>query len=353
MRARLTVDLDALAQNYAILRKVAEGTEVAGVVKADAYGMGLAPVARRLRAEGCRTFFVAGLDEGLALRSVLGPGPAIHVLDGVIDADEAETCLAGELTPVLNSLAMVEVWTDAGLGAPATVQIDTGMRRLGLAVEDLDPMQDPPFPLALIMSHLACASDPESPMNGAQAQAFVQAVARLPGAPLSLAASAGTFLGPAFRFDMVRGGIALYGGAPFDAAVVPLAPVATLEAPMLTVFDVGPGDTVGYGATWQADRRRRLATVALGYADGFLRSGSNRGFAAVEGAICPIVGRVSMDLITLDVTEAGRAARPGVMAQFLGPQAPLDAQAAAAGTIGYELLTRLGPRVQRRYDGDA
>lgn len=353
MRARLTVDLDALAQNYTILRKVAEGTEVAGVVKADAYGMGLAPVARRLRAEGCRTFFVAGLGEGLALRSVLGPGPAIHVLDGVLDADEAETCLAGELTPVVNSLAMAQVWGEAGLGAPATLHVDTGMRRLGLSVEDLDGLGDPPFPLALVMSHLACASDPESEMNGLQAHAFVHAAAGLPGAPLSLAASAGTFLGPGFRFDMVRGGIALYGGAPFDAAVVPLAPVATLEAPLLTAFDVGPGDTVGYGATWVADRRRRLATVALGYADGFLRAGSNRGFAVVEGAICPVVGRVSMDLITLDVTEVARAARPGVMAQFLGPQAPLDAQAAAAGTIGYELLTRIGPRVQRRYAGDA
>ena len=199
------------------------------------------------------------------------------------------------------------------------------------------------------MSHLACASDPKHPKNAMQLDDFLAAAARLPQAPLSIAASAGALLGPAYGLDMIRPGIGLYGGGPFDDVAVPLQPAAILEAPVLQLRSVGPGDTVGYGATWQADRRRLIATVSLGYADGFVRAGSNRGFAVLGGQICPIVGRVSMDLIAIDVTAAGSAAKVGAWCQMLGPAAPIDAQAQACGTIAYELLTRLGSRLKRTY----
>jgi alanine racemase len=351
-QARLTVRLDALAANWRFFRDQAPGAACAAVVKADGYGLGATPVARRLRDEGCGTFFVAHLGEGVALRADLGAGPEVFVLNGLAPG-AAEAFAAHDLRPVLNSLAQIEEWGALAPGRPAALHVDTGMNRLGVPLEEVEQAAEglQATPLLLVMSHLACASDPKHPKNAMQLADFVQAAAQLPQAPLSIAASAGALLGAEYQLDMIRPGIGLYGGGPFDADPTPLHPVATLEAPIIQVRAIGPGDTLGYGATWQADRRRRIATVALGYADGFLRSGSNRGFAVVGGAVCPIVGRVSMDLIGLDVTGAGPAAEVGAMAQFLGPAAPIDAQAQALDTIPYEILTRLGPRLKRTHVG--
>lgn len=350
-QARLDIDLAALATNWRLFRDAPGGGACAAVVKADGYGLGAAPVARALVAQGCDSFFVAHTGEGVALRAALGAGPRVFVLNGPAPGEEP-LLAAHALAPVLNHRAQVEGWQAHAPGGPCAVHVDTGMNRLGLAPEEaveLAPVLAS-LDLVLVMSHLACGSDPRHPLNPRQRDLFVETAARLPPAALSLSASAGALLGPAYRFDLVRPGIGLYGGAPFDDAPVPLLPVASLDAPVIQLRDIGPGDTVGYGATWEAPRARRIAIVALGYADGFLRSGSNRGFGVWRGAVCPIVGRVSMDLIALDVTQA-KGLAPGDRMAFLGPSAPLDAQAQACGTIAYELLTRLGPRLHRVWHG--
>jgi alanine racemase len=349
-QSQLRIDLGALTRNWAFFADKAHGAHCAAVIKANAYGLGMAPVAKALAEAGCDTYFVAHSFEGRQARQVLGPKPRIFVLNGP-SSNEAEMYLEAGLTPVLNSLEHIVWWQTYGQGRPAAVHLDTGMNRLGLSEDDLDQAIEPlkSIHLALIMSHLACASDPEHPKNEMQRKAFLAMAAQLPEAPLSLAATGGTLLGGGYCLDLVRPGIGLYGGSPFDRHSVALEPVVTLEAPILQLRNVGPGDTVGYGASWQADRRRTIATIALGYADGFLRSGSNKGFAIVAGAVCPIVGRVSMDLLSLDVTGAGSNAKVGKMAQFLGRAAPLDAQAQALDTISYEILTRLGDRFERTY----
>jgi alanine racemase len=352
-QTRLIIDLDALASNWRFFRDQSDGAHCSAVVKANGYGLGIAPVAQRLAKEGCETFFVAHLSEGIAARSVLGADPVIYVFSGVM-AGQVANFHAHNLRPVLNDVGQISQWREDGLGAPAALHVDTGMNRLGISEDEIDAAGEAlsGVNLQLIMSHLACASDPQHPKNGMQRDAFTRAVASLPPAPLSLAASAGILLEGDFCFDMVRPGIGLYGGGPFDVEHVPLSPVVTLEAPILQLRRIGPGDTVGYGATWQADRARTIATMALGYGDGFLRSGSSRGFAILGGAVCPIVGRVSMDMITLDVTSAGSAAKVGAYAQFLGRAAPIDAQAQALDTISYELLTGLGNRFERVYVGE-
>lgn len=351
-QTRLTIDLDALASNWRFFRDQCDGAICSAVIKANGYGLGLGPVAHRLSKEGCETFFVAHLSEGIAARAALGDGPTIYVFSGIMTG-QCGLFHDHDLQPVLNDIGQIELWRELGLGAPAGLHIDTGMNRLGISEEDIEGANEAltGVTLSLILSHLACASDPQHPKNGMQRAAFLAAAAQLPPAPLSLAASAGILLEGGYCFDMVRPGIGLYGGGPFDVEHVPLTPVATLEAPILQLRRIGPGDTVGYGASWQADRARIIATVALGYADGFLRAGSSRGFAIVGGAVCPVVGRVSMDLITLDVTGAGSAAKIGAMAQFLGRAAPIDAQAQALDTISYELLTGLGGRFERVYIG--
>ncbi|MEN9855595.1 MAG: hypothetical protein RLZZ157_721 [Pseudomonadota bacterium] len=349
-QARLQIDLDALARNWRFFRDQADGAICSAVIKADGYGLGLVPVARALAQAGCSVFFVAHIGEGIAARAALGRKSAIYVLNGLLP-EQSPIFLTHDLRPVLNDVGQIEQWQREGHGRPAALHVDTGMNRLGISEDDIEAANDAlnGVNLSLIMSHLACASDPQHPKNAMQRAAFLAAAARLPEAPLSLAASAGTLLQGDYCFDLVRPGIGLYGGGPFDGEHVPLVPVATLEAPILQIRRLGPGDCVGYGATWQADRARTLATVALGYADGFLRSGSNRGFAIVGGAVCPVIGRVSMDLISLDVTGAGQAARVGAFAQFLGRAAPIDAQAQALGTLAYELLTSLGGRFERVY----
>ena len=356
--ACLTVDLDAIAANLGWLRSLAGRAEVAPVVKADAYGLGIAAVAPRLWSQGARSFFVARVAEGESLRALLGSAGRIYVLDGCPPGAAARMARAG-LTPVLNSLPQVEAWSlqaQAGRARlDAALHIDTGLNRLGLRPEEARALADARDRLAgldveLVLSHFACADDPRDPgaaMTARQTQAFLDVAALFPGARRSLANSAGVATGGDALQDLVRPGIALYGGGPFGRPEPALRPVAMLDAPVLQVRSVRPGESVGYGAAFSATTPLRVAVAAVGYADGVLRAGSPRGYGWLNGSACAFLGRISMDLIALDAT--GCQAAPGDRVELFGANLALDQAAAAAGTIAYELLTRVGSRVQRRY----
>jgi alanine racemase len=355
---RLTIDLDAVAANWQAL-KGRQGTgECAAVVKADAYGLGMEPVARALWRAGCRTFFVALLDEALCLRTRL-PEAAIHVLNGLERGGEEETRRA-RLVPVLNGPDDIERWSAlagrAGASLPAALHLDTGMARLGLSPAEARNLAAHPDRLAgidltLVMSHLACADEPDHPLNDRQLALFRDMRALFPQGRSSLANSSGLFLGDGYRSDLARPGAALYGVNPCPGKLNPMAQVVRLQGEIIRVRDIDSGESVGYGASWRAARRTRLATVAVGYGDGYPRSLGNSGFASLDGVRVPVVGRVSMDLITLDVTEAADKARPGAWLDLIGAGATVDDLAAAAGTIGYEILTGLGARYRRSYSG--
>jgi alanine racemase len=335
-RPRLTIDLDALAANFRTLRTEARGAEVAPVVKADAYGLGAAQIGKRLAAEGATTFFVARHDEGVTLRAAIGPGPAILVLDGSFDG-------SADLTPVLSSPNQVVAW---GGHRPVALQVDTGLNRLGLRPDELDVAQG--LNVSLVITHLACGATRGHPFNLVQRDTFRAVAARFPAARASLAASAGIFLGEDFRFDVVRPGIALYGGGPFEVTEPKLRPVATLEAPILQLRDLQPGDTVGYARSFTATEPMRVAIVAIGYADGLLRRLYPDGHCFVGGARRRVLGRISMDAMTVDVT--GCNVREGDPVELFGPNLPIDEAATACGTLSYELLTRAPPaRVEKLY----
>jgi alanine racemase len=364
-RAVLTINLAALRANWATLNTAAGSAVCAAVIKADAYGLGIDQLARALRDEGCETFFVATLSEARRVRSVQ-PGAAIYVLDGLLPG--AAPVYAGfDLRPCLSSLAEIEEWAAycqaTGRRLRAAVHIDTGMNRLGLSADDVEALAAhceifTHFEMALVMSHLACADEPDHPMNETQRTLFDTLRAKLPSAPASLANSGGVFLGKPYHYDLVRPGIAMYGGRAFIDAPNPMRWVVKLQARILQVREAAAGDTVGYGASFTLERPTRLATLACGYADGFLRALS--GTDAKPGPVgfigehpVPIVGRVSMDLITVDVTDVpeNQAAR-GAWVEVLGAHTTIDDLTDRAGTIGYELLTRLGRRVHRVYSGD-
>ncbi len=354
-RAILTVDLGALTANYRRLQREAPGAEVGAVVKANAYGLGAPELAPALAGAGCRRFFVADLDEGRALRARL-PDALIHVLNGLPAASAAATAEA-KLIPVLNHPGDLARWAgharQSGQLLPAALHIDTGMCRLGFAaaeVEQLDASALGALDLVLVMSHLASAEEPDNPLNEQQRGRFEQLRRHLPRARASLANSSGIFLGPAFHYDLCRPGVALYGVNPTPARANPMAPVVTLEAPVLQVHDVRAPGTVGYGATFATRPGMRIATIPLGYADGYPRAAGGRAFAKIAGQVVPLAGRVSMDLITLDVSALPQdAVRPGTLATLIGGLDGVDLLATAAGTIGYEVLTRLGSRFARRY----
>jgi len=337
--AELTVDLAALAANFRTLEALG-GVPVHPVVKANSYGLGAGTCARRLMAEGARTFFVARASEGEALRAALGPEPTIYVLDGCV-AGRAARLRAARLRPVLNTAAQLAEWRDAG-GGPCGLQIDTGMNRLGFRAEEAP---EPFAGLELVLSHLACADDPAEPMNARQRDAFAAAAQRYPGTVRSFANSGGVFLGPNYAFDALRPGICLYGGGPEGRPDPRIRPVATLTAEVLQVRDVPAGETVGYSRTFRADRASRIATCAAGYADGVLRSYSPKGRAFVGGELRPIVGRISMDACAVDVT--GLDVAVGDRIELFGPSRMIDDAAAAAGTIAYELLSAITARVPR------
>ena len=361
-RAVLRINLEALRANWATINRNSGAAECAGVIKADAYGLGLEEIATALRDEGCKTFFVATLAEARRLRAI-DPSIVIYVLDGLLKGAAAH--YAGfDLRPCLGSIDEVVEWSAFCVGKDqrlrAALHVDTGINRLGLPADEVDQLAASPdvlakFRVSLIMSHLACADEPAHPMNRRQQKAFEVLRAKLPAAPASLANSAGTFLGPDFQYDLVRPGIALFGGRAFVGEANPMQWVVELKARILQVRDVAEGESVGYGASYTCDRPTRVATIACGYADGFLRAISrvDRSAGAV-GFIgphaVPVIGRVSMDLITLDVTNVPPAlAKRGEWVEVLGSRTTIDDLTDRAGTIGYELLTRLGRRVHRIY----
>jgi alanine racemase len=356
--ACLTVRLGAIAANFKIAQRLAGPAAVAGVVKADAYGTGLAAAAQALLSAGCDTFFVARLEEGVALRP-LAPKARIFVLDGA-QPDMVPALITNNLTPVLNSIMEIAAWSAAARETrtqlDAAVHIDTGMNRLGLPGPELSTLAAEParrlegLRVVLWMSHLACSDDPGERMNRTQLERFKTALAMLPQGPASLSASAGIMLGKNYLFDMVRPGLGLYGGNPQPSAANPFTPVVRLTSRILQVRRANKGETVGYGATFRTKRPSLLATTGLGYADGILRALSNRGTVAVNGTRAPIVGRVSMDLITFDVTEVPGEVVPGTEVEFIGDTISLEGIAAAADTISYEILTSLSRRARRRHE---
>jgi len=341
--ASLTVDLSALARNFHTLQGLI-GVPVNPVVKADGYGLGAAAVARRLMIEGARTFFVARAAEGVALREALGTEPVIYVLDGC-HGSSASLIKAADLRPVLNQPGQIAAWTAAGGGA-CGLQLDTGMNRLGFRIEDApEPFEG----LELVMTHLACADEPAHPLNRTQRDAYAAAVTRYPGVTRSFANSGGCFLGPDFAFDAARPGICLFGGGPEGKPDSRIAPVATLNAQIMQVRDVPTGETVGYSQGYRAEAPIRVATCGAGYADGVIRSNSPNGQVWVAGTLRPILGRVSMDVLAVDVTGLDVAA--GDTVEIFGANRLVDDAATAAGTISYEMLTSITPRVPRLYVG--
>lgn len=343
----LTIDLDAVAANWRALdRMTGPGTQTGAVVKADAYGLGAGRIARALALAGARRFFVAVAEEGAQVRQALGPGPQICVFAGHM-AGDTEMIGDLDLTPMLNSIDQVTRHFESLPGHPFGIQLDTGMNRLGMEPAEWEAAAAfilPGEPV-LLMSHLACADEPGHPMNAAQLGQF-RAMTDGIGVPRSLAATGGILLGPDYHFELVRPGIGLYGGLPYGDA----ARVVGLSLPVIQLREVAAGETAGYGNAWSAEIPSRLATVAGGYADGLLRAMSNTAVLWHGDTPCPVVGRVSMDLIIADVTHLAEDPR---QLDILGPLQSVDDLAMAAGTIGYEILTSLGVRYARRYQEGA
>jgi alanine racemase len=341
--ARLTVDLGALARNWRALDSLTR-VETGAVVKANGYGLDAGQVGRALAMAGARRFFVAAAEEGAILRRALGPGPEISVFSGHCDGD-TDLIRDHDLVPMLNSIDQMLRHVEALPGAPFGVQLDSGMNRLGMepaewaALRDIALAQNP----VLIMSHLACADEPAHPMNTQQLRVFREMTDGL-NLPRSLAATGGTLLGADYHFDLCRPGVGLYGGFPFEDAEA----VVHLDLPVIQIRDVEAGETVGYSNTWTAQRPSRVATVAAGYADGLIRAMGASAVTFAGDEVCPIIGRVSMDLITVDVTDLN--AEPAFLT-LLNDRQTVDDLAEAAGTIGYEILTSIGARYKRRYIG--
>jgi len=341
--ATLTIDLDAIAANWRALDRATAGSvQTAAVVKADAYGLGITRVARALAQAGARRFFVAQAEEGAALRQALGPGPQIGILSGHM-AGDTEMIGDLDLTPMLNAIDQVTRHLESLPGHTFGVQLDTGMNRLGMEEAEWEAVA--PYLLEagpdLILSHLACADDPDHALNELQLATF-HAMTDGTGVPRSLAATGGILLGPRYHFDLTRPGIGLYGCRPYEGA----ARVVGLSLPVIQSRVVEAGEPVGYGCTWTAGHPSMIATVAGGYADGLLRSLSNVAVLWDGDIPCPLVGRVSMDMITVDISHLATIPR---LLDILGPHQSVDDLADIAGTIGYEILTGLSPRYTRRY----
>lgn len=369
--AVLTIDLDAMRENFRGLAKVCAPADTACVVKADAYGLGVERVVPALLKEGCSRFFVAFPAEGLAVRE-LAPDATIYVLNGLFSEEAAQVYAQARLVPVLNSIVDLSLWETfcgvSGQRYPCAVNVDTGMNRLGMTVVEaltfadenaltraLDPV--------LVMSHLACSDEPSHPMNRAQLESFQQVAAAFSGVETSLVNSGGVLLGPDYRFDVARPGIAVYGGAPVVGAKNPMRPVVTAQARISQIRYCKAGETVSYGASQTLERDSIIAIAAIGYGDGYPRSGSGSGTQRsaaghpaasgfIAGRLVPVLGRITMDATMFDVTDLGQGAvSRGDFIELFGPNIALDDAAAAAGTIAYEMLTNLGGRYHRRYVG--
>jgi alanine racemase len=364
---RLIVDLNALADNWRELAELSGQARCAAVVKADAYGLAVDHVVPALAAAGCDTFFVALPSEGVAVRRIL-PKATVFVLNGVHE-QSAATFIEADLIPVLNSLEQIDLWArycrERGVHKSCAIGVDTGMNRLGLTAEEAlafrkrNIAEHVVSPI-LVMSHLACADEPVHAMNRMQRESFQRVAAAFEDVESSLSNSAGIFLGADYAYDLTRPGIAIYGGKAVSGAGNPMKPVVTLEARIVQIRHARKGGTVSYGATQTLARDTKLAVVSVGYADGYPRAGSGAGVPlrkAVPEGFCghigdtrvPLLGRITMDLSVFDVTDVPDAALEGGWIELIGPNIPLDEAAEAAGTIGYELLTGLGSRYERRY----
>ena len=357
--AVLEIDVAGIVTNWRFLANRVAPAECAAVVKADAYGLGASIIAEALAAAGCRLFFVATLDEGLALRQTLPEGCGIAVLNGPVPGSGDEFAEA-RLVPVLNDPGQIAEWQSVAASRgrlPAILHIDTGLARLGLTEREFERCADNLCQTGmirwqLVMSHLACADESHHPLNRDQRARFVSLRRRIGDVPASLAASSGIFLGGDYHFDMVRPGAALYGVNPQPRCPNLMRQIVRLRARIVQIREVDPGQPVGYGATQIMAVAGRLATVAVGYADGLMRSLSRRGSGQIGGVRVPLIGRVSMDLAVFDVSAVDPLiARPGNFIELLGRDYGVDAAAADAGTIGYEILTALGRRYHRIYHG--
>lgn len=346
--AILTIDLQALADNYKKIQKMSEAA-VAGVVKADAYGCGMLPVVKALYKAGCRHFFVATPEEAFALREA-DKDSQIFVLGGLYEG--AEDFYAGRgVIPVLNSMKEAARWSALAkhLNArlPAAFHYDTGMNRLGMGPDDMPTAEN--LDVRLIMSHFACSDEADHPMNERQNQAFARICSAFPNVSKSLSNSSGIFRSKKWHYDLLRPGYALYGGNPTPEKMNPMKPVVSLKARILQTRIVKPEESAGYSATHIFNKPTRIATVAAGYADGFLRSGSSRTKLYWNGQPCPVLGRVSMDTIIVDIGHLAENPQAGEWMDILGPRQSIDDLAKQCGTIGYEILTSLGHRYHREY----
>jgi alanine racemase len=356
--AVLHIDLSAVRENYRQLKSRLGSARCAGVVKADSYGLGAVQVAKVLAKEGCDTFFVAHVGEGLALRAALGEGSVIYILNGTPPGAEGEAAAAG-LTTVANSLEQLAAWRDAARAAgrklPVALQVDSGMSRLGMAPSEVETLSKDAslldgLDVALVMSHLACADEPEHPANAAQKQAFDQLRAKLPAAPASLANSSGVFLGPDYHYDLARPGAALYGINPTPGHENPMRQVVRLDAKVIQTRTVDKDIGIGYGHTFRTTGPLAAATISLGYADGWHRRAAAGAY--FNGVRLPFIGRVSMDSIIIDISALQEGAlKAGDLVELIGSHQTIDDVAGHAGTIGYEVLTGFGHRFHRIYEG--
>lgn len=356
----LTINLDAIVANWRKLESRSVPAECAAVVKANAYGCGMEQVTRALAGAGCKTFFVATLEEARRAR-IAAPQAVIYVLNGFF-AGTGDLFAKLDCRPVIGDLNELAEWDafrrGAGHSGGAALHIDTGMNRLGISVAEAQALStrtaNPNHGIELVMSHLACAEELNNPFNGKQLAAFREAARVFAGVPASLSNSSGIFLGPQYQFDLVRPGAALYGINPTPEADNPMQPVVNLKARVAQVRYAEKGETVGYGASWRARRRTKLAIVSAGYADGYFRAaGGKDGVRAAEALVgpvrCPVAGRISMDLMAIDVTDVPTPVRRGQMVTLIGDAISVDNLARHFGTIGYEVLTSLGNRFARNY----
>lgn len=351
----LTIDRAALMANYRYFAELGQA-EAAGVVKADGYGLGLEPVVEALLEAGCQKFFVATPDEGARARAC-APEAQIMVLGGLYYGGE-DFYLAHHLVPIINSPEELARWRDFSrmqdLALPCWLHIDTGMNRLGFGAAEWqdfcnNPAQAAPLHIMGLMSHFIASEDESTSHNQEQAARFAAATRDFPDLPKSLCNSSGCFLDPGWHYDVLRPGYALYGGNPTPKANNPMRTVVGLEAPVLQSRTAKKEETVGYNATYRFEQDTRIATLALGYADGFLRGGSNRAHLYYQGRPCPVRGRVSMDLITIETGHLATPPGPGDLIEILGPHQSVDQLAHGLGTIGYEILTALGSRFERSW----
>jgi alanine racemase len=347
------IDLDALANNYSTLKEIAQNAETAGIVKADCYGLGMEQVIPVLKDMGCKTWFVANINEGMRLRRLIGDKDTVYVFGGALRGHE-KAFDDMSLTPVLNSIKDIENWT-SNAGSAAAIHFDTGMNRLGLGKDETEYFLSSgklleKTGIKMVMSHFACADDPDNEMTVRQYEDFRAISDHFPSAAKSLANSAGLLSRAEYAFDLVRPGIALYGGNPFATRKIPARHVLNVKAPVLQVREVKKGETVGYGATHVFTENRIVATVAIGYANGLFRSFGSKGCFYWQGYPCPLAGRVSMELTVIDITDLpGKKPRPGDFVEVTGSSQSIDDLASKAQTIGYEVLTGMGNRCRRIY----